>query len=74
MAWHSRSGAPVVLALAWLEENIAPDPAIVRILRDRLSPSTKQDLMDGIKLMPNWMIPVISQICSGLETNNEEVG
>jgi len=74
MAWHNRAGAPVVLALAWLGENIAPDPAIVRILRDRLSPDIKQDLMDRIKLIPDWMIPAISQICSGVETNNEEVG
>ena len=72
IAWHNRSGAPVVLALAWLGENIAQDPDIVKILRDRLSPNTKQDLMDGIKLMQDWMIPVISQICSGVETNNEE--
>ncbi len=72
MAWHNRPGAPVVLALAWLGENIAQDPDIVKILRDRLSPNTKQDLMDGMSLMPDWMIPVVRHICSGVETNNEE--
>ena len=61
MAWHNRAGAPVVLALAWLGENIAQDPDVVDLLSDHLSPDTKQDLMDGIKLMPDWMKPIVQQ-------------
>ena len=61
MAWHNRAAAPVVLALAWLGENIAQDRDLVRIIRDRLSPDTKQDLMDGIKLMPDWMKVIVQQ-------------
>ena len=64
MAWQNRSGAPVVQALAWLGKNIADDRDLVDTLRNRLSPETKQDLIDGIKLLPAWMIPVVRQVSS----------
>ena len=64
MAWNDHSGAPVVQALAWLGKNIADDRDVVNALRDRLSPDTKQDLVDGIKLLPTWMIPVVRQVSS----------
>ncbi len=64
MAWQNRSGAPVVQALAWLGKNVAEDKDVVDTLRNRLSPETKQDLVDGIKLLPTWMIPVVRQVSS----------
>ncbi len=64
MAWQNRSGAPVVQALAWLGKNIADDRDLVDTLRHRLSPETKQDLIEGIKLLPAWMIPVVRQVSS----------
>lgn len=64
MAWHNRPGAPVIRALYWLGKNIADDQNVVTTLQKRLSPDIKADLVDGIKLLPAWMIPVVRQVSS----------
>jgi Family of unknown function (DUF6088) len=66
MAWKNRPGAPVVRALYWLGKNIADDREVVDTLQKRLSPDIKADLIDGIKLLPAWMIPMVRQV------NNQE--
>jgi hypothetical protein len=62
MAWKNRPGAPVVRALYWLGKNIADDREVVDTLQKRLSPDIKTDLIDGIELLPAWMIPVVRQV------------
>jgi hypothetical protein len=64
MAWQNRPGAPVVQALHWLGKNIADNQNVVATLQKRLSPDIKADLVDGIKLLPAWMIPVVRQVSS----------
>lgn len=64
MAWQNRPGAPVVRALYWLGKNIADDQEVVDTLQKRLSIDVKTDLVNGIKLLPTWMIPVVRQISS----------
>ncbi|AOY78744.1 MULTISPECIES: DUF6088 family protein [Moorena] len=65
MAWANRPGAPVVRALYWLGENIAADKDVVNTLHNRLSSDIKQDLAEGIKLLPTWMTPVVRQVSKG---------
>lgn len=64
MAWKNRPGAPVVRALYWLDKNLADDKNVINTLQKQLSPDIKADLVDGIKLLPGWMIPVVRQVGS----------
>ncbi len=66
MAWANRPGAPVVQALDWLGKNIADDKDLVDTLRSRLSPEIKRDLVNGIRLLPTWMIPVVRRVSKGV--------
>ncbi len=66
MAWANRPGAPVVQALDWLGKNIADDKDLVDTLRSRLSPEIKRDLVNGIRLLPTWMIPIVRQVSEGV--------
>ena len=67
MAWANRPGAPVVQALDWLGKNIiADDKDLVDTLRSRLSPEIKGDLVNGIRLLPTWMIPIVRQVSEGV--------
>lgn len=64
MQWHSRPGRAVVNALLWFGRRIAtnPDNAFADRLRGQLPGRVKQDLMDGIALLPTWMAPIVMQL------------
>lgn len=64
MQWHGRPGRAVVNALRWFGRRIAtsPDNAFADQLRGQLPDRVKRDLMDGIALLPVWMVPVVMQI------------
>ena len=64
--WHGRPGCPVVNALIWFGQHIATNPSnkIVERLRSQLPDRVKQDLMDGIALLPAWMADIVLQLQS----------
>ena len=64
MQWHGRPGCPVVNALLWFGRHIAtyPQNRIADRLRSQLPDYVKQDLMDGIALLPTWAVPIIKQL------------
>jgi hypothetical protein len=62
MAWVKRPGAPAVQALYWLGQPIASTPKTIDILRNNLSDAMKQDLIQGIDLLPAWIASIISKL------------
>lgn len=64
MRWHGRDGCLVVNALLWLGRRIVMNPQnkIDVYLRGQLPDYVKQDLMDGVALLPSWAVPVIKQL------------
>ena len=64
MQWHGRPGCPVVNALTWFGRHIAtyPQNKIVARLRRQLPAHVKQDLVDGIALLPAWMADRVIQV------------
>lgn len=64
MHWHGRPGRAVVNALLWFGRRIAtnPDNAFADRLHGQLPARIKQDLMDGIALLPTWMAPIVMQL------------
>ena len=64
MQWHGRPGRAVVSALFWFGRDIAtyPQNKIVARLRRQLPAHVKQDLVDGIALLPAWMADMVIQV------------
>ena len=64
MQWHGRPGRAVVNALLWFRVSIAtsPDNAFADRLRRQLPGLVKRDLLDGIALLPTWMMPIVMRI------------
>lgn len=65
MIWSDRPGGRVVQALNWLGNDVASKDKIISQLRNQLPSKIKQDLSDGIQLLPAWMIPVVQSIAAG---------
>ncbi|WP_414530364.1 DUF6088 family protein [Nodularia chucula] len=59
--WVNRPSGFVIQALYWLGECAACDPRVIDILRVRLNDHTKQDLINGKNLLPNWISSIIEQ-------------
>jgi hypothetical protein len=62
IAWVDRPGAPFVQALDWLGKNVASDPGMIDTLKLKLSDAMKQDLMQGIDLLPAWIASIVREI------------
>ena len=64
MQWYGRPGCVVVNALLWFGRPIAtyPQNKIADRLRRQLPDYVKQDLMDGIALLPSWAVPIVKQL------------
>lgn len=62
MKWANRPGAPVVQALYWLGHRVATNVEVINTLRQRISNDVKQDLIEGLGILPSWMIPIVRQI------------
>ena len=64
MQWHGRPGRAVVNAMLWFGRRTAtnPDNAFADRLREQLPDHVKRDLMDGIALLPAWMVPIVRQL------------
>ena len=64
MQWHGRPGCLIVNALMWFGRHIttAPENKVVERLRTGVPDYVKQDLLDGITLLPTWMIPIVMRV------------
>jgi hypothetical protein len=62
MAWMKRPGAPAVQAIYWLGQSIASTQETINILRNNLSDVMKQDLIQGINLLPAWIASIVSKL------------
>ena len=64
MQWYGRPGCSVVNTLLWFGRPIAtyPQNKIADRLRRQLPDYVKQDLMDGIALLPEWMAGIVMQV------------
>jgi hypothetical protein len=61
MAWSGHSGAPVVLALAWLGPQLA-EPAKQHLRARGLTKACVEDLQRNLWLAPSWMQPVLREL------------
>ena len=73
MNWYGRPGAPVIQALYWLGKPCAVDPQTASILRDLLPDYVKQDLVEGVSGLSDWMIPIIDSVARPLASRPGQV-
>ncbi len=59
LAWSNRPAFNVVQALLWLGKTHMGSPDVVKELQ-RLPDNIKQDLSRGIRMLPSWAVPVVT--------------
>ncbi len=59
LAWSKRPAFNVVQALFWLGKTHMGNPDVVKELQ-RLPDNIKQDLYIGIRMLPSWAVPVVT--------------
>jgi len=66
MKWTGRPSAPVVQALRWLGPDAAADKQVVKILNRNLPEDVKLDLLQNIRDLPGWALPIARSITHNL--------
>ena len=64
MWWAGRPAAPVVQALRWLGRDAAADDQVISELQRRLSAEVKSDLLQNMRSLPGWAIPLAMSIAA----------
>ncbi len=64
MWWAGRPAGPVVQALRWLGRDAATDDRVIFELQRRLSAEVKSDLVQNIRSLPGWAIPLVRSIAA----------
>ena len=64
MWWAGRPAGPVVQALRWLGRDAATDDQVISELQRRLSAEVKSDLVQNIRSLPGWVIPLVRSIAA----------
>ena len=64
MWWAGRPAGPVVQALRWLGRDAATDDRVISELQRRLSAEVKSDLVQNIRSLPGWAIPLVRSIAA----------
>ena len=64
MWWAGRPAAPVVQALRWLGRDAAADDQVISELQRRLSAEVKSDLLQNMRSLPGWAIPLAMSIAT----------
>ena len=62
MSWINRPGLTVVLSLDLLGKQLASGTEVMNNLRSHLPDNVKQDLAQGVNLLPSWMASVVHNI------------
>ena len=64
MWWAGRPAGPVVQALRWLGRDAATDDHVISELQRRLSAEVKSDLVQNMRSLPGWAIPLVRSIAA----------
>ena len=66
MWWAGRPAGPVVQALRWLGRDAATDDHVISELQRRLSAEVKSDLVQNMRSLPGWAIPLVRSIAADI--------
>ena len=64
MQWAGRPAAPVVQALRWLGPDTTADTRVLSTLSRHLPDDVKRDLLQNIRDLPGWALPLVRNITS----------
>ena len=64
MWWAGRPAAPVVQVLRWLGRDAAADDQMISELQRLLPTEVKSDLLQNIRSLPGWAIPLVKSIAT----------
>jgi hypothetical protein len=64
IAWADRPGGKFVAAVLWLDQAIASAPDMIDLMRTSLAIEVKQDLIQNLDLLPDWMVSIARKVCN----------
>jgi hypothetical protein len=64
IAWAGRPGGLFVAAVLWLDRAISSAPDTIDLMRAKLPDDVKQDLLQDLDLLPDWMASIARKVCN----------